>query len=170
MILLILSLIINLWITPQNNEVAQLKDQITILQDELAKQKYIVYIIDKHDIEILAHTIHSESPYEPFIGKLAVAEVILNRFKYYNNNRYETISDVVHRRGQFDGVRTKWFNQQPFETDYLSAITASLDSELLPDDVIYFANERTSTDTKWLRTLQNNKYAKFGNHTFYKKK
>ena len=51
---------------------------------------------------MLACIIDWEAGWEPYEGKLAVANVILNRVR---SARYpDTVSDVVYARGQFGGV------------------------------------------------------------------
>ena len=58
--------------------------------------------VSDDDIWIMACLIDWEAGYQPYAGKLAVANVILNRVR---SGRYPgSISGVVYQRGQFSGV------------------------------------------------------------------
>ena len=58
--------------------------------------------VSDDDLWVLACIIDWEAGWEPYEGKLAVANVILNRVR---SERYpDTVSDVVYARGQFGGV------------------------------------------------------------------
>jgi len=115
------------------------------------------------DIALLARLIYCESGYEPFLGKLAVGQVVLNRMKMFN----QTMSQVVYEKGQFDGVRTKYFYRQPNEESYEAARKLLYDTRILPEDVVYFANPIASTDKGWLRKIRDHRYLAIANHTFY---
>lgn len=55
------------------------------------------------DTYLLASLVHMESGNEPYEGKLAVANVVLNRLKSgYGSN----ISEVIYAKGQFSGANT----------------------------------------------------------------
>ena len=60
------------------------------------------YNLTEDDVYLLACLVHSEAGSEPYEGKLAVANVVLNRLNggYYGN----TISDVIYAKGQFSVV------------------------------------------------------------------
>lgn len=60
------------------------------------------YNLTEDDVYLLACLVHSEAGYEPYEGKLAVANVVLNRLNggYYG----DTISDVIYAKGQFSVV------------------------------------------------------------------
>lgn len=60
------------------------------------------YDVAEDDTYLLACLVHAEAGSEPYEGKLAVANVVLNRV---NSGRYgNSISDVVYARGQFSVV------------------------------------------------------------------
>ena len=77
------------------------------------------------------------------------------------------IEDIIFKNGQFDGVKTKEFKRKPQIEAYIAAILSLCGSKLLPDNVIYYANEETSTDRAWIKKLQPYKYKDIGQHTFY---
>ena len=55
------------------------------------------------DLEVFALVVAAESYWEPYEGKLAVANVILNRL--LTDSTCDTILDVVSKRGQFEGYQ-----------------------------------------------------------------
>ncbi len=57
------------------------------------------YSVSESDVYLLACLVTAEAGYEPYEGKLAVANVVLNRLVggYYGN----TMSDVIYAKGQF---------------------------------------------------------------------
>lgn len=57
------------------------------------------YNVSEEDVYLLACLVHAEAGWEPYEGKLAVANVVLNRL---NGGKYgSTMSDVIYARGQF---------------------------------------------------------------------
>lgn len=90
---------------------------------------------NKDDILLLAHLIESEAGSEPFIGKLAVANVVLNRQKYDN----KSIEEVIYQENQFDGVLTDNFKKEPTEDSIKAAEQALAGVNIVPD-AYFFAN------------------------------
>ena len=59
--------------------------------------------VSAEDLELLASIIYCEANGEPYIGKVAVGNVVLNRVK---SSRYpNTIRDVIYAKGQFSPVK-----------------------------------------------------------------
>jgi hypothetical protein len=74
-------------------------------------------------------------------------------------------------KGQFDGIKTKYFHQEPTVECYDAAFKVLvMEEKVLPETVLYFANEKIATDKKWLRTVQNLKVITYYDHTFYDSK
>lgn len=138
------------------------------LRDSIKKKRIEVHVLTESDIVYAAATVNAECGNQIWEGQLAVAEVIVNRL-YNNRHGFKNIAEVVTYPGQFDGVRTKRFHRDPNKTHYLAATTALLGSKLLPETIYYFANECTSTDTPWLRYIDNKRYVSYQDHTFYHK-
>lgn len=59
--------------------------------------------VSDSDLEVFALVVAAESYWEPYEGKLAVANVILNRL--LTDETCDTIYDVVTKRGQFEGYK-----------------------------------------------------------------
>lgn len=113
----------------------------------------------ERDLKLLARLVYCEARGEVRLGKIAVAQVVLNRVKRDSS----TIYKVVHRRGQFDGIHTKQFYR--YNQECLEAARVALQGyKVLPEDIYYFYNPVTSTDTKWIAKLKD--YQVIGNHNF----
>lgn len=120
--------------------------------------------IDTTEIELLARLVYCEAGNQPYIGKLAVANVVINRQRLLGKSLYGTI----HAKGQFDGVRTKHFYHKPNQESYEAAYDVLVNKKrILPLSVVYFANEKISTDKKWIKHVQKHKYKDIYDHTFY---
>lgn len=59
--------------------------------------------ITEEDLYLLANIIYCEAGCEPYIGKVAVGNVVMNRVK--SNRQPDTIQGVVYAKGQFSPVR-----------------------------------------------------------------
>lgn len=59
--------------------------------------------ITEEDLYLLANIIYCEAGCEPYIGKVAVGNVVMNRVK--SNRQPNTIQGVVYAKGQFSPVR-----------------------------------------------------------------
>lgn len=128
----------------------------------------VVSKIDKKDLLLLAKLIYSESPHEPYLGKLAVANVVINR----SHRTGKSIKYVIYQKGQFDGIRSKRFkrvakgDEKAFQ-DCLQAATEILNGKtILPSTVEFFHNPKTSTDSKWVRKISKYRYKLIGRHLF----
>lgn len=114
------------------------------------------------DINIVAHLIHGESRGEPYLGKVAVGAVILNRV---SDDRFpKTIASVIYQPGAFDAVSDGQINLTPDD----SSIKAARDAMNGWDPTkgcIYYYNPVTAT-SKWIwsRPIM----LKIGNHNFAK--
>lgn len=116
------------------------------------------------DVQLLARLIHCEAGNQPYLGKLAVANVVVNRQKLLGTTLHKTI----HAKGQFDGISTKYFYQKPNKECYQAAYDVLVNKKrVLPLSVVYFANEKISTDKKWIKRVQKNKYMDIYDHSFY---
>lgn len=90
---------------------AQLKAQQEAAQAEVAKAAEAARrqaILDangitEEDLYLLANIIYCEAGCEPYIGKVAVGNVVMNRVK--SDRQPDTIKGVVYAKGQFSPVR-----------------------------------------------------------------
>lgn len=114
------------------------------------------------DVVLLAKLINGEAPYEPYEGQLAVASVVINRMAYLGKD----LTSVVFQRGQFDGVRSKRFKtwtREQYRIAYKALVAGQTN---IPSSVLFFHNKKTSTDTKWVKTLKKYEWKQIGEHMF----
>ena len=71
------------------------------------------------DVELLAHCVYGEARGEPYVGKVAVAAVVLNRVK--SSSFPNTISGVVYQDGAFTCVSDGQLYLTPDEDAYRAA-------------------------------------------------
>jgi N-acetylmuramoyl-L-alanine amidase len=113
----------------------------------------------------LSRIIHAESGAEPFDGKIAVGNVVLNRVesKQYPNTIYGVIFD--RRYGtQFSPVSYGTIYNTPSAESVIAA-KICLEGYTLSEDILFFMNPRLST-TNWI--AENRPYAfTIGRHDFY---
>ena len=113
----------------------------------------------------LARIIHAESSGEPFNGKIAVGNVVLNRVRspQYPNTIYGVIFDRKHGT-QFSPVSFGTIYNTPSAESVIAA-KVCLEGYSLSDEALFFMNPRLAT-TSWI--AQNRPYLfTIGNHLFY---
>ena len=97
---------------------------------------------------LLGRLVHGEARGEPYVGKVAVAAVVLNRVK--SASFPNTISGVIYQSGAFSCVSNGSINNTPDST----AIRAALDALNGWDPTggcLYYYNPN-GTDDAWIRT------------------
>ena len=113
----------------------------------------------------LARIIHAESAGEPFDGKIAVGNVVLNRVKspQYPNTIYGVIFDRKHGT-QFSPVSFGTIYNTPSAESVIAA-KVCLEGYSLSNEALFFMNPKLAT-TSWI--AQNRPYLfTIGNHDFY---
>lgn len=112
------------------------------------------------EIGLLARLIHAEAQGESFSGKVAVAEVVLNRV---SDSRFpSTITGVIMQPGQFSPVASGTINGVATADD-LSAARQAMAGSNLTGGAIYFYNASTAS-SRWLDSRPT--VTVIGNHTF----
>ncbi len=112
----------------------------------------------------LAKNIYYESRGEPLAGKLAVAQVTLNRVG--SGSFGNTICKVVYQKNQFSWTKKphKLIYNEAWTQALSIAETAIEDGVALPNfNALYFHNY--SVKPKWAKKKR--KVAKIGSHSFY---
>jgi spore germination cell wall hydrolase CwlJ-like protein len=123
----------------------------------------------------MARNIYFEAGAEPFEGKLAVGQVVLNRMKHPDYP--DTICDVVFQRTQLicqfswvcegkGNVNEKSRNWQESLDAARYLLTYDMKYDKLNDNVLYFKNK--TCPFIWKRYYT--KVATIGNHDFYMRK
>ena len=109
---------------------------------------------------LLGRLVHGEARGEPYVGKVAVAAVVLNRVK--SPSFPNTISGVIYQSGAFDAVADGQINLTPDE-DSLRAARDALNGWDPTGGCLYYYNPATATNGWiWSRIVQ----LSIGKHNF----
>ena len=114
------------------------------------------------DVNLLARLVHGEARGEPYVGKVAVAAVVLNRTV---DSRFpKTIAGVIYQPGAFDAVYDGQINLEPDQSSINAAIDA-LNGWDPSYGCIYYYNPATATSSWiWSRPI----ILSIGKHNFAK--
>ncbi|MGI6632847.1 MAG: cell wall hydrolase [Bacillota bacterium] len=74
------------------------------------------------ELDLLARVVHGEAAGEPYVGKVAVAAVVLNRV--HSHLFPDTIAGVIYEPWQFSCVGGWLFNSTPSADSYKAAVDA----------------------------------------------
>lgn len=115
------------------------------------------------EIDLLERLVHAEAGGEPFLGKVAVANVVLNRVK--SKKFPNTISEVIYAKNQFSPIWDGRIKNKPSDESKLAVKSAIEGQKAVPDGIAFFY-EPSSAQTNW---IARNKtfYGKIGKHKFY---
>ncbi len=153
----------------ENCRVINIANQITVIDDMMIKEEEIieekkVSVINytEEEFNLLCRLIEAEAKGESYQGKIAVANVVINRVK---DSRFpNTITNVIYAPRQFSPVSNGAIYNTPSE-DSVNAATAALYGEVQPEakDAIYFwAKYVKKSNWIWTRQLT----GIIGNHCF----
>lgn len=115
--------------------------------------RYPGLTLTNEDIELLAKVVWVEAQGESFEGQQAVAEVALNRL--VSGEFPNTLHDVIYGEGQFRSA-PYLKDAEPWQTQYDAIESALFGPNVLPMDVMYFAQE----------PVNSNVWGKIGGHVF----
>lgn len=120
------------------------------------------YNISEEDVYMLACLVHAEAGYEPYEGKLAVANVVLNRLNggYYGN----TIKDVIYAKSQFSVVASGRFAQVMSQGPNEESIRAAKDAVSGINNVPDYASFRSCRVANYSNY---NNYTIIGSQVFF---
>lgn len=104
----------------------------------------------ENEIYLLARVIHGEARGEPYVGKVAVGAVVLNRVRHPSFPN--TISGVIYQAGAFDAVADGQINLTP-DSESLRAARDAMNGWDPSGGCIYYYNPATST-SKWIWTRE----------------
>ena len=109
---------------------------------------------------LLGRLVHGEARGEPYVGKVAVAAVVLNRVR--SASFPNTIAGVIYQSGAFDAVADGQINLTPDE-DSLRAARDALNGWDPTGGCLYYYNPVTATNSWiWTREVQ----LAIGKHNF----
>ena len=101
---------------------------------------------NESEIYTLARLVHAEARGEPYVGKVAVAAVVLNRVR--SASFPNTISGVVYQAGAFDCVADGQINLAP-DNDSLRAARDAMNGWDPTGGCVYYYNPAKSTSA-WI--------------------
>lgn len=116
--------------------------------------------ISKDEKKLLAQLVHAEAKGEPYVGKVAVAEVVLNRVDH--DQFPDTIKQVIYQENAFEPVSNNSINE-PADKEAYKAVQDALTENDENDELLYFYNPDTAT-SDWIQTREVIKT--IGNHAF----
>ncbi len=115
---------------------------------------------NESEIYTLARLVHGEARGEPYVGKVAVAAVVLNRVK--SASFPNTISGVIYQAGAFDCVADGQINLTP-DNNSIRAARDAMNGWDPTGGCIYYYNPATATSAWiWSREVR----LSIGNHAF----
>lgn len=119
--------------------------------------------LSENEQDLLARLVHAEAKGEPYEGKIAVAEVVLNRV---SDDRFpDSVKEVIYQDKQFQPVDNGSINK-PADNESKKAVTEAVkQSGQEDDDSVFFYNPDIVSKT-WLQTRTVTK--EIGNHRFAK--
>ena len=142
-------------VAPKAPEKAQVKQP-----PAKAQKPYRRVELPWRDIQLLAHMVQGEARGEPFIGKVAVASVVINRLQ--RSNFPDTVAGIIYGAGEFCTVRDGQINLPPNNESY-RAVQMALGGWDPSYGSLYFYNPARST-SKWIfsRPVR----VQYGQHVF----
>lgn len=113
--------------------------------------------VTPEDVTLLANIIYCEAGSEPYVGKVAVGSVVINRVK---SERYPaTIRDVIYEKGQFSPVRSGRMEK--------ALRNSSADAFCYQAAVEALAGVKPVADKLHFRRVNGRDGLVIGNHVFY---
>lgn len=136
-----------------------------LLSQEQQSQATRRYAVSEEELLLLQKIVMAEAEGEPYEGKVAVANVVLNRLR--SANFPDTITKVIYQKSQFSPVANGRLKRVTPNEDTIKAVNAALSGvKEVPDDTYFFLSLKLAQD---LTVHHSQEYVKtIGNHTFYK--
>ncbi|MDO7907185.1 cell wall hydrolase [Paenibacillus sp. JX-17] len=123
------------------------------------------YNVSPKELLMLQKIVMAEAEGEPYEGKVAVANVVLNRLR--SANFPDTIKDVIYQRAQFSPVANGRFNRVTPNKDSIRAAAEALNGRKEVPDTTYYFLSLTLADDLYVHRHQT-LVKQIGHHTFYK--
>ncbi|WP_226087538.1 cell wall hydrolase [Mesobacillus sp. S13] len=105
--------------------------------------------IKEEEVKLLARLVHAEAKGEPYEGKVAVAEVVLNRVE--NEQFPDSVKEVIYQKNAFQPVQNGAINK-PANEEAINAVEDALENDNKIDS-LYFYNPDTAT-SQWIFTRE----------------
>ncbi|MFB8372565.1 cell wall hydrolase [Paenibacillus taichungensis] len=136
-----------------------------LLNQEDSKLATWSYSVSDKELLLLQKIVMAEAEGEPYEGKVAVANVVLNRLR--SANFPDTIYKVIYQKSQFSPVANGRLKRVTPNEDSIKAVNAALNGKKeVADDTYYFLSLTLADDLTVARSQK--KVKTIGHHTFYK--
>ncbi|AOZ92327.1 cell wall hydrolase [Paenibacillus crassostreae] len=123
------------------------------------------YAVTDKELLMLRKIVMAEAEGEPYEGKIAVTNVVLNRLR--SANFPNTIDKVIHQKYQFSPVANGRFDRVVPNEDAIHAVNEALNGRKeVSDDTYYFLSLQLADDLTVHHTRTFSRT--IGNHSFYK--
>lgn len=136
-------------------------DAITVFKNNKDNKENI--LLTEEDVYLMAQVVYAESRSEPFLGKVAVASVILNRVK--EPGFPKTIKGVIKQNGAFSCIKNNKINVVPDESSY-KAVLQALKGNDPTNRAVFFYNPKIAK-SKWMKNVNKSKVKTIGQHVFF---
>lgn len=117
--------------------------------------------IKEKDLYLLAKIINAEAGSQPYEGKVAVGNVVMNRVE--SPNFPDTIRGVIYQKGQFSPVSNGSINKKPNSNSIKAAKEVMNGYRVVDRKVLYFYNPDIAK-SKWIFTRE--VATRIGGHAF----
>lgn len=152
-------------VTQQHPPATLFFSRTQLLSQEQRDKAAWSYAVSEEDLHLLQKIVMAEAEGEPYKGKVAVANVVLNRLR--SANFPDTIREVIYQKKQFSPVANGRLKRVKPNKDSIRAVDAALRGvKEVTDDTYFFLSLTLAQDltVHHSRTLAKT----IGNHTFYK--
>ena len=149
--------------TGEENVETEVPAEETVLEPEVVEKKEKdILNLQYNDYNVLLKIVEAEAGGEDLIGKIMVANVILNRV---NSDRFpNTITEVVYQKSQFSPTIDGRIDTVSISQETLTAVERALNGEDYSNGALYFRSVRCSST--WFDNRLT-RIAEHGNHIFY---
>ncbi|WP_209121262.1 cell wall hydrolase [Alkalihalobacillus sp. BA299] len=129
------------------NETSNSSEAMSIEEKNHSTEVNLEVSLSVAEIDLLARIVRAEAQTEPFEGKVAVADVVLNRVE--SPQFPNTIKKVIYQRGQFQPVANGQINK-PADKESIKAVYAALSNmRNIARGSLFFYNPDIAT-SRWL--------------------
>lgn len=136
------------------------QEQAAQLQAQAEAQKQAILAangITEEELYLLANIIYCEAGCEPYVGKVAVGNVVMNRVK--SDHQPDTISEVIYAKGQFSPVRNGSLER--------ALRNSSADASCYQAALEALAGSQPVGDKLYFRRINGRSGQIIGHHVFY---
>ncbi|WP_273127493.1 cell wall hydrolase [Bacillus weihaiensis] len=152
---------VNLIYVGQEIHIAKQKNVKTTTVEKTKTKSNTNTNISESDFDLLARIVRAEAQSEPFEGKVAVADVVLNRVespKFPN-----TIEKVIYQKGQFQPVSNGQIHKAADQESVKAVEAALTNMRHITKGSLFFYNPKIAT-SRWLDSRETT--VVIGQHVF----